>query len=222
MAVIQIIQLGADSSLDQHTSSTTLDDKIKKITKALEGVKNPQHFVLGIQIQDKNAIQLTSERTGVEDSSDFETFIKSVSTACGEPRSIFHVSLDRPAFGANGPATANVVEYVQVSFPTSLATPEFQRKIEGDFSRFEEIFRVAAKGDLGLAVGWVLEEQEVEEIEGENAKCFFVVRGWESMERFEESVRHDAYTEAAQILFAWNAPFKMVGFCFVVQRISGD
>ena len=216
MVVTQIIQFGAEPSLDQQTSSTTLNDKIKKAAKVLKGVNTPGHFILGTQIQDKGAIQVISEWADVEHPSEFEKFIKNVSATCGEPQSIFQVSLNRPALGPNGPASANVVEYVQVSFPTSLVTPEFQAKIEEDFSRFEEIFRKAAKGDSGLVVGWVVEEQEVEGVDGEKARCFFVVRGWESMERFEESVKHDAYKEAVPILFAWNAPFKMVGSSFVV------
>ena len=44
---------------------TTLDDIIEKAVKALKGVKTPQHFVLGTQVQDKGALQIMSEWDGV-------------------------------------------------------------------------------------------------------------------------------------------------------------
>jgi hypothetical protein len=220
MVVTQIIHFGAEQSLDQHGVPRTVDDKIQKAVQALKGVKTPQHFVLGTQVQDKGAIQITSEWASSQDYStsesttEYRSFINTLTTSCGKPQSTFNISLDKPAFGVDGPATAHVVEYVQVYFPSSLVTPSFQQKISSDFSRFEEIFRRAAKGDLGLAVGWVLEEQEHEDVEGGMAKCFFVMRGWEGMSFFEESVRSDAYKEAVQILLGWNAPFRMVSGCF--------
>ena len=222
MAIIQIIHFDAVPLLDAPTPRTTVDDTLQNAIRALHGVETPQHFVLGTQIQDKGAVQITAAWDGVQDYSNFKTspeltsFIKSFRNLYGEPQPIFHVPLNQPAFGPSGPATANVVEYVQVYFPTSLITLSFQRQIEEDFVRFDEIFKKGSKGDVGLAFGWVLEEQEHEKIEGEKAKCFFITRGWESMDCFEESVKHDAYKEAIPLLLAWNAPFKMVGVCFAV------
>ncbi|KAE9374705.1 hypothetical protein N431DRAFT_503500 [Stipitochalara longipes BDJ] len=212
MAVIQIIHFGVESSLNQHATSIIVDDRVQKTLKALKGVEEPRHFALGVQVQDKGAVQITLEWTGVQDYMNLastpepRTFIESVSVCCGEPQSVFHVSLDKSSFGPDGPATANAVEYVQVYFPASRATSEFQKQIEGDFSSFEEIFRKGAKGDLSLAVGW-------------RAKRFFVVRGWESMDRFEQSVKYDAYEEAIPTLFAWNAPFKM---WHVERKVADD
>lgn len=222
MAVTEIIHFGAEPLLDAHAPRTTVDDTIQKAVKALKGLKTPQHFVLGTQVQDKGAVQITSEWDGVQDYVNFETtpefssFIRSVRSFCGEPNNIFHVALDRSAFGPDGPATANVVEFVQTYFPASCVTPEFQKQVEEDFLRFEEIYSKGTKGDVGLAFGWVLEEQEHENIKGEKAKCFFVTRGWESMDHFEQSVKNDAFEKAIPLLLAWNAPWKMVGVCFAV------
>jgi ribosomal protein S16 len=216
MAVTEIIQFGA-------SPSRTVDDTIQKAVKALKGVKSPQQFVLGTQVQDKGAVQITTEWDGIQDyanfaaTPEFTSFLKFVSSTYGEPYRIFHVALDRSAFGADGPATANVVEYVQTYFPASRVTPEFQKQVEADFARFDEIYRKGATGGESWAFGWVLEEQEHEAIKDEKAKCFFVTRGWDSMDLFEQSVQNDAYKEAIPLLFAWNAPFKLVGVHFAAR-----
>jgi heme-degrading monooxygenase HmoA len=194
---------------------TTLDDTIEKAVKALKGVRTPQHFVIGTQVQDKGALQIMSEWDGVQDYADFG---RSVRNICGEPHNVFRVVLDRSAFEADGPAAANVVEFVQTYFPASRVTPELQKQVEADYSKFDEIFSKGAKGRVSRASGWVLEEQEhkYDNIKGEKAKCFFVVTGWESMDRFDRSVNTDAFKEAIPLLLSWNAPFKMVGVCFAV------
>jgi hypothetical protein len=222
MAVTAIIQFGAEPLLDAHAPRTTVDDTIQKALKVLKEVKALKPFVLGTQVQYKGAIQITLEWDGAEDSPNFEAaelgpFIRSVRSFCGEPQNIFHVALNRSAFGPDGPATANVVEFVLNYFPASRVTPEFQKKVEEDFLKFDEIYSKGAKGSVGWAFGWVLEEQEHENVKGEKAKCFFVTRGWESMDYFEQSVKNDAYKDAIPLLFAWDAPWKMVCVCFAVS-----
>lgn len=209
MASIEIMQFGAGSLLDAHTPSTTIDDLIKKAVEASKGATNPQHhFAIGSQVDNKDIIQVTS----VWDESQSDVNLGSTLQESSFSKSMqsYHVALDRSAFGTNGPVTANVVEFVQCYFPATRITSEFQNQIERDFSTFDEIFTQGAKGAGSLAWGWVVEEQEHEEIKGEMAKCFFVARGWESMDFFEQSVKTAAYKEAIPILFAWNAPFKMV------------
>ncbi|KFX85856.1 hypothetical protein V490_09363 [Pseudogymnoascus sp. VKM F-3557] len=204
MALIEIIQFSAES---QNT--------IQKAANVFKGVKHPQHFALGTQVQNNNTIQITTEWSDAQDlatlqaTPEHKSFITGVRNSCGALDSIFHVPLTRSVFGPDGPGTAPVVEFVQSYFPTSRATPEFQKRIEEDFVRFDGIYREGVKGELGWAFGWVIEEQEHEGIEGEKAKCFLVMRGWESMSCFEESVKHDKYKEAIPILFAWGAPWRM-------------
>ena len=214
MPTTEIIQFGVDPA--------TVDATIQKAIQALEGVNHPQAFVLGTQIQDKGAIQITSECDDVQDYTQYasidtaveqSSFLGKVRSACGEPQSTFHVALNPSAFLPGGPAMANVVEYAQSYFPASRVTPEFQKRIEDDFSRFDELFSKGATGWTGLATGWVLEEQEHADLKGEKAKCFLIARGWESMNDFEQSIKQDAYEEAVQILFAWSVPFKMVSVC---------
>lgn len=221
MAVTEIIHFGAESSLDVRAPRKTGDDTIQKVIEAIGEAKGPPHFALGTQIQDERAVQITLEWEGVQNyinfdtTSEFDSFIRTVRNFYGEPQRILHVALSRSAFGPDGPATANVVEFAQSYFPASGATPEFQKQVEVDFLTFNEIYSTGAKGDLGWAFGWVLEEQEHENIKDEKAKCFLVMRGWESMGHFEQSVKTEAYKEAIPLLFAWNAPFKMVGVCSV-------
>ncbi|KAK5079516.1 hypothetical protein LTR70_006508 [Exophiala xenobiotica] len=186
MAIINITHI--------EGSPSSIDKTIQKAVKSLQE-QAPRHLTIGTQIQDPSAVQITSEWAS-----------PNVDPSMGRS---FHVALNRSAFGPDGPATANVVEFAQSYFSASRVTPEFQKQIEQDFLRFDEICSRGAEGDLGLAFGWVQEEQQHEEVVGEEAKCFLVIRGWESMAHFERLVKHDAYKEAIPILFAWKVPFKM-------------
>lgn len=222
MALIEIIHGSAEQLFDSRALGTTVDDTIKNASKVFKGVKPPQNFALGTQVQDKGTFQITSEWDSVQDytnikaTPEYGSFINSVRNFCGKPDDIFHVALNRSTFGPEGAATAPIVEFVQNYFPVSRITPEFQKQIEEDFVRFDGIYSKGAKGNFSWASGWVLEEQEHESIKGEKAKCFSIARGWESMDCFEQSVQNDAYKEAIPILFAWNAPWKMVGGRFTV------
>lgn len=212
MAVTEIIQF----------ASQTSPDATQKALEALQGVKSPQHFVLGTQLQDKGAVQIVCEWDDIQSYTAFTTtpettsFTRNLRSSLGSQHQVFHAALSRPALGLDGPATAPVVEFVQTYFPVSHATPAFQQQIEADFLKFESIYVKGVKGELGWTKGWVLEELEHEDIKDENARCFFVVRGWKSMRDFEESVKHEAYKESIPILLAWGAPFMMVSLlgCF--------
>jgi heme-degrading monooxygenase HmoA len=223
MAITEIIHVDAVPVTSAPTDNTTIENTIQKAVKALQDVKSAQHFVLGQQIQDKGVVQITSEWNSSEDylnlqsTPEYNSFIDNVRSFYGKTPSILHVVLNGAAFGPDGPATAKVVEFAQTYFPASVVTPEFQSEIEEDFSKFNEIAKKEAKGDLGLAYGWVLEEQEHEGLNGEKAKCFLVARGWENMESFRQCVKTDAFKEAIPILLAWNAPLKMV--CILRRHI---
>ncbi|PGG96140.1 hypothetical protein AJ80_09870 [Polytolypa hystricis UAMH7299] len=216
MAITQIIHFDAGRFLDTHASGTTVDDAIQKAVTALKGVKTPpQHFVIGTQVQDKGVVQITAEWDAVvpPDSATFETtpeftsFISTVGNFFGEPQSISHVILNRSAFGKDAPVTTSAVEFVEIYFPTSRVTPEFQKQIDEDFLRFDEI--LDAKGSVSWGTGWVLEEQDYEDIKGEKAKLFLVARGWESLDNFEQVIKSDGYKEAIPVLLAWNVTWKI-------------
>ena len=95
-------------------------------------------------------------------------------------------------------------------FPVSCVSPEFQTQIQNGFLEFERIYGPAAIGSPGWAYGWLPEEQTHEGLNGEQAKCFCVIRGWDSMELFQKALENDVYKEAIPRLFKWQVPFKMV------------
>ncbi|PTU20780.1 hypothetical protein P175DRAFT_0501418 [Aspergillus ochraceoroseus IBT 24754] len=215
MAVAVIIQLDANLFPRTEAPRAALDEKVQGAVRALQEVTPRPDFILGSQQQDQTAIQITYELPilphGVGNEPDLESspFLQSVRSLCGEPRNVFHVALDRPVFGPDGPALANVVEFVLSYFPVSRITPDFQTRVQDDFLRFDEIFSPAAIGSRGWASGWLLEDQSHESLNGEMAKCFFIMRGWDSMDRFQRSLQSDAYQKAIPLLLAWNAPWTM-------------
>ncbi|KAJ5605356.1 hypothetical protein N7510_010510 [Penicillium lagena] len=215
MAVAVVIQLDANSFADAEAPNTAVEDTIQEAVRALKGVNPRPDFVLGSQLQDQNVIQITSEQddlqnsVGNESALKFSPFLKSVRSLCGEPLNIFHVALNRPVFGPDGPAMARVVEFVLSYFPVSRVTPDFRKQVQDDFLRFDEIYSPAVTGSQSWASGWLLEDQMHESLNGEMAKCFLVVRGWDSMDHFEASIKSDAYKQAIPLLLAWNTPWKM-------------
>lgn len=209
MTIISVSQFNAKPQLD-------IKDELRDLAQALQAVDPNQHSVLGTVIQDRNIIQITSEWDHPEDSKKIETtskykqFLRIIHDVGSQSAVTFRVSLNAPALGSQGPATANVVEYVQSWFPLSRITPEFKRQIQDDFIEFDRIFSQDAAGNLGWVSGWGTEEQKRDDLSGEMDKCFFVVRGWETVEQFERSVQTETYKTAIPLLLAWNAPFKMV------------
>ncbi|KAH8703017.1 hypothetical protein BGW36DRAFT_354456 [Talaromyces proteolyticus] len=206
MVVTEIIDFGGEP--------LNVKNLIRKVAVALEGVKNSQHIAFGTKVQE-NGAQILSEWDGAQDGTnpsriqEYSSFINSVRSSGGELQSLYHVALNRSAFGTDGPATGNMIEYVQNYFPASRVTPEFRKRVEDDFLKFDEIYTKEVRVDTSVAYGWVLEEQDHENVKGEKARCFLVCRGWESMDHFEQSVKTDAYKKAIPILLAWNAPWKM-------------
>lgn len=181
------------------------EDTIKETAQAFASTA-PGRFVVGTQIQDGNTLQITSDWPSSTTLSASDSTIG----AHGQQTNKFHVALDRPVFGKESLAESNVIEFAQSWFPVSQATPEFQKKIDDDFERFDEIFRTNVPGNLGFAKGWVQEELEHQNIKGEKTKSFIIIRGWEKMSQFEDSVQTENFQSAIKILYAWNAPFKMV------------
>lgn len=195
MSTIKVIQFASPSS-------ATLD----KAKQAFEDATNKDKIVLGVLVQDNNIVQITSEITNASHA----TAVDRSLTVMGEPSRHFHVSLSQPAFGNNGPLTANVVEYVENYFPASRVTPDFQKQIETDFLRFDSIYRDCAEGATDFAFGWVDEEQKHADLKDEKAKVFFIARGWRDMYSFQRTLEQKAYKEAIPILFLWGVPFNMV------------
>jgi hypothetical protein len=203
MSVTQILHFRAPSA-------SKADDQAQEALKALKSAKAPENYVFGTQTADKSAIQLTSEWHDPKDegSKEADTYRKTVLDNLGNPESMYHVSFKQSAFDKGGPLSSPLVEFVQIWFPSKTVTADFRKKIESDFEKFDKQCMKVAKGNGGLAYGWVLEEQEHEEVKGK-AKCFFIARGWEGMQGFRELVETEEYKGAVGILMGWKAPFKM-------------
>lgn len=217
MVVTEIVRFGLD--LPSIADNSTW----QKAAGALQGDRAPQHYVLGTEVQNKSIVQITSEwdsyrdYTNFANSPEFTSFVGSVRGLFGEPKDSFHVHFDRSAVGPNGPATANVVEYVRNTFAISRLTSEFQKQIEMDFLKFDEIYQKGLpEGQRGWTMGWTLEEVEHPDIKGEKTRSFVIVRGWDKFEYFEQSLQNEYYKEGVSILYGWNAPFSMVSVYFAV------
>jgi hypothetical protein len=183
MATIQITQVNFPSSLSSLQDALSTFDETK--------------FVLGTKIQDEKVAQLTTSPPAAPPAS------------LGTPLAIHTARLNAPFFGADNPGSAPVIEYVLIYFANSRITPEFRKRIEIDFAAFDVLAKKGARGDIGVASGWVDESLTHESIQ-EPATGYLVARGWEAMEDFENVLKTVEYAEAIPLLLAWEAPFEMV------------
>jgi hypothetical protein len=208
MALTEIIQFHIETPVD--------NDNLQNALKALQGNGTPRGFVIGTHIQDLHSIQVTAEWDDAQESKAEawnSNLVNTLRSSFGNPEKTFHIPFNTGSvFQTNGPATSNVVEYVQLWFPASRITADFQHQIEQDFMKFDDLFNSGGPraGQGSLAYGWVQEEQTHADIPDEKAKCFFITRGWDAMSDFEQSLQTEAYQKAIPILLAWGAPFKMV------------
>lgn len=194
-------------------------DKIQGFLWRLEATEHSQNSVVGKQIsQDssRTTIQITSALDDTEIQADLQSdrsstlLVRAARDLLGKPRTYAVVELSEAAFGPEGPANAKVIEYAESWFPASDVTPEFRRRIEQDFIKFNDIFIQESSGHSGLAFGWGIEEQDHADIGGQRARNFLIIRGWNSFDDFKRSVNTDAYKRATPILLQWKAPFEMV------------
>ncbi|KAF2648713.1 hypothetical protein K491DRAFT_698700 [Lophiostoma macrostomum CBS 122681] len=215
MAITQILQFSKDASSDLDVWKS-VEKLIEKANADLSNTNARYRYAIGTHIQENVVVQVTSEWDDVEvyknlDANlEYASFVEILRTHFGPPTTQFHITSHRSTFGKDGGATANVVEYVQSYFPVSTVTSAFEKQIFDDFVRFDKIYMPGTQETAGLTMGWTQDEKEHADVKGEKARCFVVIRGWESMQRFEESTKTKEFREAIPILYSWNAPFSMV------------
>lgn len=200
MAVLHIRQF--------HGKTAVLDSE----KEALAAVDGKPSFAIGTDIKNSSIIQITSQPDAKS--------ITGLIDVLGRPDTSLQIAILPSASNPDGPISANVVEYVQSTFPISSFTADFRSKIESDFMRFESIYaKEPIPGHRGWTAGWTAEDEDHEAIAGEKTRCFVVIRGWDSMAAFESALETPAFKEAIPILYGWKAPFKMVSpfQCFLVQ-----
>lgn len=203
MAITEILRYTSNAAVNDNT--------IRESIEALKESKRARHESLGVGITDKTAVQITAEWDDDHQiHPGWSHIADNVKEYLGEPKHVFHATLNEPFFGSDGPGTSNVIEFAANYFPRSKFTPEFKKQIEADFLKFDKICSPGLRGSAGLSYGWVAEEAGHEGIEEEKAVCFLIVRGWESFEHFQKGTKSKEFEEAAPILFAWEAPHEIV------------
>lgn len=207
---------------DQGLSTEDRESIVKKATKGIESTSAARHVLVSTQVPDEHDVQVALELSEADRQAGSDALIQCLRPSLQEPKASMIAEVSTSPFAVGGAATSTVIEWVQVWFPSSRLTPEFRAGIESDFARFETIFFRGSDGDEGGTSGWSSDDEDHPEIAGEKARCFFVMRGWRSMEHFERSVQTDAAKEAHPIVYGWNAPFKLVRHSWSICRPSGS
>lgn len=217
-----ILLVMAVTSIVSFTASAPVEETIQKLTQALEPFKGTSFFVVGTVIQEPSIIQITSEWLSFNSPADlstsptFQSFTNAIKDfASLSKMKIIFATFEKSPFASG---TASIVEYVKTDFPAFSTVPSFQKQIEVDFARFESIYRnrgtAEETGEVGLTIGWTEEQDDV--------RSFMVMRGWKSMERFQESVETEIFKECIPILLGWNMPFNLVSQVLQLSVVSAN
>ncbi|TKX22405.1 hypothetical protein C1H76_5187 [Elsinoe australis] len=177
--------------------SSEIPQKMHNIAAGLKDSPSSDQVTIGVQVGNEGAVQITSEGSWSNVGHDI----------FGEPRRSLHVAFNGNLFGTNGPAVANVVEYVANWFPVSKLTPDYQSQIESDFQEFDRLIQEGTPNADRIVFGWSIDPQEHAEFKGETARCFVIARAWNSMGEFEQTTKTEQFGRAIPILQAWRMPF---------------
>ena len=204
------------TTITSFTTPVPADNIISELTKALKALPSHPQFTLGTKVQDPTTIQITAEWPSIQAPNDlatspaYQALTNTISTISPTPLQATIATLNASVFAAGNPP---LVEFVQSYFPAS-SPPDFLAKIEGDFARFEAMYRRRgspdACGEIGLATGWAEEK--------DGARAFVVVRGWREMGQFEAALATEEFGEGIGILMGWEVPFEL----WHVERKSGS
>jgi len=138
-------------------------------------------FSVGTHVGDKNITQVTTLLDGASDD------VFGAVGSLRSPAESLDIILTIPVPGPRPPLTADVVEYVENTFQDTQVTSDFKRKIEGDFLKFESIYKgYSIAGHRGWAAGWTMRDVRSEGTGEGWSQSFVVMRGWDSMEAFQE------------------------------------
>lgn len=203
--------------VEQFTTSS-LDVAVNDVPASSRTSASTHHFV-GARLPEKRTIQLVTE-THLSDKQQLDPQSPQQVNGNATSKTLFRLEVPQSSFLNNGPLTAKVVEIVQNWFPVSRLTPEYKRQIEANFAEFEVAFQRGSHGDQGLTVGWSLDDEDHPEIQGDKARSFCILRGWDTFEHFVESAQTDDAKAAFPLLFQWQAPYKLVSYPNIWFRIE--
>ncbi|KAL8723485.1 MAG: hypothetical protein Q9225_000218 [Loekoesia sp. 1 TL-2023] len=176
------LQPGADvDDLDSHTGKV-LSDTLGTLLQQ-EGY---QRAYKGRRVENPNILQIYVDWASRDAHKKFEgqpyhgPFVKHLLSAVDGEMGIFHAE-----FTPHPPATAlggisAVTEVVGHYFSANISDSE-RSSFASDVNKFVKVLEEKAKGFTGFSGGWIMEEQEHEEVEGK-AKLWQSCIGWESVE----------------------------------------
>lgn len=203
---------------------------LEQLVQFAKEANGPTNLVVGKDIKDNTEFQLVVEWGNVTDYQavvaleSYETFTKSLTAACGPPREVLRGASSKSIFGSEGAATSDVLEFARTQFPVARVTAGFEKQLQDDFDKFDDIFKKEAAGGSNWTSGWVLGKQDtVEGADGGGApsRSFFVLRGYNSEEEFVKSIQTESFKKSIPILLGWNGNSNMVSLfantCFSVQ-----
>lgn len=223
MSVLAITHVKLHDSPEKLSLASSDTTTANQLTQAL-GAPG-QQFVLGERVGQPGSIQVVSEDSIISGDTLLSS-LQQVQTKAAPPAVVgkptsFRVLLSKSQqspFIRDRFVDAQIVEYIQNYFPKSRVDQAFKTKIEADFDRFYGSVK-DAPGSKGVVYGWTMDDLFHEEIEGDSAVCFFVLRGWDSMGHFQQGMDTEAFRNNIGSLLAWKAPYELVSMLFISAQI---
>lgn len=211
MPTVEIRRYSVPSDLTESQSSKA--DLLEAGIAFAKQSNGPAHVAVGT-IEGQSGIQLIVEWSNdiksVAQSTFYTTFKNDLQETLGQPTFLLQVPVPQSIFGNGGSAEAAVVEFAHNQFPVSRATPEFKARVKSDFQKFDDSFKTTALGGENWVADWLPGQRPHDAVTDELTESFLVIRGYNSVEEYTESIKGQGFKEGLPILLAWKGHTTLV------------
>ncbi|CEJ87384.1 hypothetical protein VHEMI04398 [[Torrubiella] hemipterigena] len=204
MPTVEIRRYSVPSDLTESQSSKA--DLLGAAIAFAKQANGPAHVAVGT-IEGQSGVQLIVEWKNdiknVAQSTLYITFESDLKKTLGQSTLLLQVPVAESIFGHGGPAEAAVVEFAHNQFPVSRATPEFKARVKSDFQKFDDTFKTTAHGGESWVADWLPGQRPHDAVTDELTESFLVIRGYNSVKEYTDSIKGQGFKEGLPILLAW-------------------
>lgn len=173
--------------VDVDDPSTPIGKVVSDTIATLRQQEGYQRIYKGFRVESPNILQVYVDWDSIDSHTKFMgqpyygPFVKNLLSAVDGEMGILHVEFNpHPPSAAVGETSSPVTEVVDHYFVADLSDSE-KSAFESNLNKFVKVLEENAEGYKGFAGGWIVEEQEHEDMDGK-AKVWHSCIGWESVD----------------------------------------
>ncbi|KAL8833107.1 MAG: hypothetical protein Q9170_004489 [Blastenia crenularia] len=185
--VTEIVSIPLQPGVNVDDADSPAGKVISDTLATLVQQEGYQRAYKGVHVENPSILQLYIDWDSIDAHKKFMSqsyygpFAKHISAIADGDLNVFHAEFTpHPPTSAVSGTSSPVTEVVGHYFPASLPDSD-KSSFESDLNKFVKVLEEKAEGFKGFAGGWIVEEQDHEEVEGK-AKLWQSCIGWTSVE----------------------------------------